>query len=715
MFEGIKSIEKQNVKNDIFSGIIIGLVSIPISMGYAQIAGLPAIYGLYGSILPVLLFAVFSSSPQFIFGIDAAPCAIVGGILATLGIQSGTQEAIKTVSVITFYTGIWLLIFYFLKAGKLTQYVSTPVMGGFISGICTTIILMQIPKLFGGVSGTGEIHELIIHIIKQAGTSFNFPSMLLGILTIVLILTTKKIAPKFPMPVIIMLIAGILEYFLSFCEKIGVNTLPVVNNSLSNLMPLDFSIISPVKGMGLSLTIAVVIMAETLLGENNFAMRSGYKINDNSEVLTFSICNIASALICCCPVNGSMSRTSMNKQFTGKSQLVSIISASLMIIIVLFCTGFIKYLPVPVLTAIVICALLSAIEIDLAKKLRKINKKEFLIFVAAFAGVLIFGTIYGVIIGVLLSFVNVVIRESNPLRGFLGVVNGRGGFFDFNANPTARPIKNVVIYRFRANLFFANVKLFKEDIENSIKPDTKCIIVDASGIGSIDTTGAEALEGLYNQLKSQGIRFYLAEHTYKLNDELRQLGLSYIIEEGGVRRTISAALRAQGLSKPYKLDLNADDVVDYVPNFKEQLFHEFEWAFGDEAQDKIEQYTNDILKNAKNSNLNDASLDELTNLWSGLGQFDEDILLESLELHLSELSKNTGIDEESLARRIEERREAIYQFVKVQDDEASDKLLDIRHEHMHRLRSKHPELYKKLHKYHLDYLEHHEKSTSQKN
>lgn len=168
----------------------------------------------------------------------------------------------------------------------------------------------------------------------------------------------------------------------------------------------------------------------------------------------------------------------------------------------------------------------------------------------------------------------------------------------------------------------------------------------------------------------------------------------------------------RGLAKPYDLDLNSDDIPDSIPNFKEQLFHEFEWAFGDEAQARIDKYTNDILHNAKNSQLDESALNKLTNLWSGLGQFDEDILLESLELHLSELSTNTGIDEESLAKRIEERREAIYQFVKVQDDEAVDKLLDIRSEHMHRLHSENPDLYDKMHNYHLEHIEHHEKADN---
>lgn len=707
MTNGLRAINKKNIPNDIISGIIIALVSIPISMGYSQIAGLPAIYGLYGSVLPILVFALITSSPQYIFGVDAAPAALIGGTLATLGITAGSQEAIKTVPLLTFYTAVWLLLFYIFKAGRLTEYVSTPVMGGFISGICATIILMQTPKLFGGTSGTGEIHHLVIHIINEAKTSFSVSSLVLGLLCIALILISKRIMPKLPMSVILMVIAAGCEYAFGIASKLGIQTLPNVEAGLGRLSLPDFSLISPIKAMGLSLTVAIVIMAETLLAENSYAIKNGYKIDENNEILAFTASNIASALIGCCAVNGSVSRTAMNQQFKGKSQITSLTAVGVMVIILLFCTGFIQYLPVPVLTAIVICALLGAIEIDIAKKLAKINKKELLIFLVAFFGVLIFGTIYGVIIGVILSFVNVVIRESNPPRAFLGVITGRGGFFDLNSNSEARTIQGTVIYRFRANLFFANVKEFREDIESAISDDIKCVIVDASGISSIDTTGADTLESIYNSLKQKGIRFYLAEHSHLVNDQLRQLGLGYIIEEGGVRRTISAALRAQGYQKPYPLNLKENDVSteSYQPNFKEQLLHEFEWAFGDQAQAKIDEYTEDILSKATKSNLDSDSLLELTSLWKGLGSFDEDILLESLELRLSELSQKTGIDENEIARRIEERREKIYQYVKVEDEEAFKKLRKHRHDVMHRLRDKSPELYKRLHDYHEEIVE----------
>ena len=156
-FQTLKHYNKKNLPKDILAGIIIMAVSIPISMGYAQIAGLPAVYGLYGSVFPIILFGLFSTSPQFIFGVDAAPAALVGSAIVGLGIESGTKEAMAAVPVLTFFVALWLLAFYFMKAGKLVNFISAPVMGGFITGICTTIILMQVPKLMGGTAGVGEL------------------------------------------------------------------------------------------------------------------------------------------------------------------------------------------------------------------------------------------------------------------------------------------------------------------------------------------------------------------------------------------------------------------------------------------------------------------------------------------------------------------------------------------------------------------------------
>ena len=168
LFSTLRGYRKEYLLKDIFSGIIIAAVSIPISMGYAQISGIPAVYGLYGSVLPILLFALFSTSRQFIFGVDAAPAAIVGGALSTLGIAAESETAMDYVPAIALFAGLWLFVFFLLHADKIVDFISTPVMGGFISGIAVTIILMQIPKLMGSPAGSGELLELAEHIFAAA-------------------------------------------------------------------------------------------------------------------------------------------------------------------------------------------------------------------------------------------------------------------------------------------------------------------------------------------------------------------------------------------------------------------------------------------------------------------------------------------------------------------------------------------------------------------
>ena len=212
----LQGYKKENLPKDLLSGVVIAAVSIPISMGYAQIAGLPAVYGLYGSVLPVLLFALFSTSPQFIFGVDAAPAAMVGAVLSSLGVALGSGEAVALVPVLTFYTALWLLLFAALRAGKVLNFISTPVMGGFISGICCTIILMQTPKLLGGTAGTGELPELTRHLIAACG-EIHWLSLALGLAALGILLAGKRLFPKFPMAIAIMALGAVR----STCPRAG--------------------------------------------------------------------------------------------------------------------------------------------------------------------------------------------------------------------------------------------------------------------------------------------------------------------------------------------------------------------------------------------------------------------------------------------------------------------------------------------------------------
>lgn len=703
IFYTIRNYKKEYLPKDLLTGIVIAAVSIPISMGYAEVSGLPAVYGLYGSVLPILFFALFSTSPQFIFGIDAAPAAIVGGALATLGISPGSQEALAYVPMIALFTGLWLLLFYLMKADKIVNFISTPVMGGFISGIALTIILMQIPKILGGGSGSGELLELLKHIAKTCG-EIHVLSVVLGICTLIMIRISSKIVPKFPMPVFVMAV-GVVLTMVFHVDTYGVKLLAAVEPGLPGLVLPKFGQVDFTHAVGRGLMVAVVVMSETLLSENSFASRNGYKIQDNQEILACAAGNLAAAFLGSCPVNGSISRTSMNQQFGGKTQVVSITAGITMVFILIFCSGFIGYLPVPVLTAIVISALMNVVEFELARRLYRVSRKEFYIFAAACLSVLILGTIYGVIIGIILSFVSVILRASNPPRTFRGVIPGREYFYDLGKNLHAKPIQNVVIYRFQESLFFANIKIFMEDIENSISENTKVVIVDASAVNSIDITAADSLVLLADSLKKRGIRFYLTEHTARINEELRGFGMGHLIEEGMVRRTVTAALRDAGYTEPYPLESSEEQEILWIPAEEENSLEEFAWAFGDEVVEEIEKRVRDIIDQIHQmpdiEELSEEGIRKRLKVWRAIGAIDEDEVLRRMELHMDELTKNVRAEENQklILQLIEKRRHKIAEELRRDHPEMLEKLKQSRNRLERRLEKQNPEGAKRLHEW----------------
>lgn len=704
LFPTLKNYKKEYLKKDIFSGIIMAAVSIPISMGYAQIAGLPAVYGLYGSVFPILFFALFSTSKQFIFGVDAAPAAIVGAALVSLGIESGSKEAMQYVPVIALLTGLWLLLFYFLKAGRIVDFISTPVMGGFISGIALTIILMQIPKILGGKAGSGELPELAHHIFETC-KEINWLSVVLGVGALVILRLAGKLIPKFPMAIVIMAV-GVVATLLFRVDEQGVVLLDAVESGLPSFHCFKFVGIDWQQAAGRSLMIAAVIMSETLLSENNFALKNGYKIDENKEILACAMGNLAAACVGCCPVNGSISRTSMNEQYEGKTQAVSITAGAVMAVVLVCATGFIGYLPVPVLTAIVISALMNVVELHLAVRLFKVSRNEFYIFVAACVSVLFLGTIYGVIVGLLLSFVAVVLRATNPPRSFLGMIPGKETYYDLKRNRNAYPIQHTIIYRFSENLFFANIKIFQSDIENSIKKDTKVVIIDATAINSIDITAADRLEMMAKNLEKQGIRFYITEHSENVNQQMRSLGIGHLIEEGKVRRTILVALHDAGIPSPCPLEIPKKVHAVHeamMPAEEENTLEEFAWAFGDDAVKEVEKKVHQVMEQLHKlpdlERLAELGIEEKLKNWHSLGAIDEDEILRRMELHLDELPENLRGDRKVILQLIEKRRRKIEQQLLVYHPEIVEHLKKSRERLEKRLEKQNPEAARKLHKW----------------
>lgn len=689
---------------DIMIGIIIALVSIPISMGYSQVAGLPVVYGLYGSLFPIMIYAVITSSPRFVFGVDAAPAALVGGMLANMAITPGTHEAREIVELITVFVTLWLFLFYIFKADRLIKFISHPVMGGFITGIGITIILMQIPKLFGGVSGTGEAIELIRHIVFEADKKFHMLSFGLGLMTVIIILISKKLCPKLPIQVVVMITGAALTYFFHI-DKYGVATLPKVAGGLPKPVLPDFTllhkhatdIILP------SMTIAMVICTETLLATSNNALKNDDRIEGRREILAYGMGNLMAAAFAVCPVNGSVSRTGIAGQYKVQSQVMSLTAGVTMLLILLFGTGFIEYLPVPVLTGIVIAALIGTFEFDLAIKLKKVDKEEYMIFYAVLAAVLVLGTVYAVVVGVIMTQFTFIIRQSKPKTAFLGVVDNDDGYHDLKGTMgESVPIKDVVIYRFTGTLFFANIEQFCDELFYGIKEDTKVIIIDATGIGSVDVTAAERLVYIYHKFKDSGRKFYIAGHVSHVNDQLHDFGAGELIKDGVVRSRISLALRACGLDRPYEKD---QEYISTKRPFAKR-FAEFSWAYGKHADEKMQELVHTIaLEIAREGQVDvTAVFDKEKQLAGGYwNDADEALFLGELEMELALLAQQGRLTKEN-EETIEESIGTRYgQLEKILEErlEGSSKKIDVKlKEHESRFMKKHPKAYEHFQKEH---------------
>ena len=292
------------------------------------------------------------------------------------------------VPVIAFLTEVWLLLFLFFKSRKNRGLHFDTGDGRIYQRDCTDNYSDADTEDPCGKAGSGELPELLRHIAETC-KEISWLSVVLGVGALLLLRVAGKVIPKFPAAIVIMA-AGVAATMCFRVDEHGVVLLDAVEKGLPKLVHFHFAGIDLRQALGRSLMIAAVIMSETLLSENNFAMKNGYKIDENQEILACAMGNITAACVGCCPVNGSISRTSMNEQYEGKTQAVSVVAAITMAAVLLCATGFIGYLPVPILTAIVISALMNVVELHLAVRLFKVSRNEFYIFVAACVSVIIF-------------------------------------------------------------------------------------------------------------------------------------------------------------------------------------------------------------------------------------------------------------------------------------------------------------------------------------
>ncbi len=538
-FRGYKA---SYIKYDLIGGVIVASLSIPVAMGYAQIAGLPPVYGLYASILPVLGYILFASSRQTVFGIDAASSAITGSVLAAMGIAAGSQDAINAAPVLAFFAACFLILFAVLRVGRFVNFISATVMSGIITGIGLSIIISQIPKILGIKGGDTVIDN--VSAIISGFSSISLLSLALGTASIVIILLGKKFLRKWPIALVV-LILGTVVTAVFHLDQQGITIIGSIPSSLPTFSVPDFWNPDELSANLIGgFIIAVVVFAGSILPSISFAERGGYTLDNNQEIFATGFSNLTASFFGCPPTSASVSRTAASEQYRGKSQLVSVVSALIIVLVVLFLSALLYYMPQPVLSGIVFAALCGVLDVNVLLRLIRRSGSGVVLWIVSVLAVLFVGILFGVLVGVILSFIDVLIRVVSPPQAYLGRrASGQPGYIDLE-NEQAEPIAEVSIYRFSAPLVFANVEVFVKGVHKALKDDTKVLIIDASGINSIDINAADELRKLFKHLKRSGIQFYIAGAISHLRKDMDKLGLSSFLTPSHYTRTIEEAVSA---------------------------------------------------------------------------------------------------------------------------------------------------------------------------
>lgn len=525
IFTTLRHYKSAWLAKDVLAGIMVATITVPIAMGYAEVAGLPPIYGLYSSIFPVIAYALFSSSKQLIFGIDAATSAVTGSAISILILTTG-ENPLVIAPVLSLFVALFLFFFAFFKFGRFANYLSEPVMNGFISGMAIAIIIGQLPKLAGLESaGTNFLKNILIMVHDI--TLINPLSLIIGVSIIAIVLIGKRFLPRLPLSLVVLIAATLITYYFQL-DQHGVAIVGDVPSGLPKLEIPNLLLPDIIQIASVGFAIAIIVAADSLLSVRSFASKNRYRIRDNQELFAFGFSNIFASLSGTSPTSSSVSRTAISEQYGGKTQLVGIIAAIIVAIILLSFSGALHYLPIPALAAIVICALIHLIDIRTSRTLKKHSKAEFTIWLVAALGVLFISVLFGVIMAIILSFADFIRRASTPHQAFLGKIEGRKGHFDLSRHKKAKPVSGVLIYRFSAPLFFGNANLFKQTIlamTKSTQPKVRVVIIDASGITNIDSTAINILKRLLVKLSQAKIEVYIARSIGPVRDRLTKFNI----------------------------------------------------------------------------------------------------------------------------------------------------------------------------------------------
>jgi high affinity sulfate transporter 1 len=511
-------------------------------MAYAELAGLPAITGLYTTVVCLFAYAAFGPSPYLVLGPDSSLGPMIAAAILPLA-AGNVDRAIALAGMLALIVGLINVGAGIAKLGFVADLISMPVRVGYLAGLSITIFVGQLPKLFGfSVDGDSLLQEATAFLRSLDQT--NYWALGVGLLCLVIILGLKRFAPRAPGILVAVVIAIIFSAIFNLAEK-GVSVIGV--------LPQGFPLpVFPVVNLsdipilfGAAIGMSLVAVGDTISTSAGFAARRGYDINSNQELVGIGSANIAAGLFSGFPISTSSSRTAVAEQSGAKTQLTGIFSAIFVLVMLLFLPGLVKYMPQPVLAAVVITASISLFDISALRHLLQIRKSEFALAIVSILGVALIGVLEGIIVAVVLSVLQFFERAWRPHSAVLGEVKDLPGYHDIQRYPAAQQIPGLVILRWDAPLFFANANLFRDlvrKLTEEYKP--KFVLVTAEPMTDIDTTGADMLVDLDLELNAADIHLAFAEMKDPVKDKIVRYGLLDTIDNRHFFPTIEVAVSA---------------------------------------------------------------------------------------------------------------------------------------------------------------------------
>nr|WP_244507245.1 sulfate permease [Pseudomonas panipatensis] len=531
--------------NDLAAGLVLTTMLVPVGIAYAEASGVPGIYGLYATIVPLLAYALFGPSRILVLGPDSALAAPILAVVVQAG-AADPARAIALASMMAVVSGIVCLLAGLLRLGFITELLSKPIRYGYMNGIAFTVLISQLPKLFGiSLDSRGPLRDLW-HLAQAilAGQANGYSVAVGGgSLALILLLKPFKRLPG----ILIAVILATLAVSAFDLASVGVKVLGELPQGLPHFaLPWlsDVDLTQVVLG---GCAVALVSFADTSVLSRSYAARTRSSVDPNQEMLGLGAANLAAGLFQGFPISSSSSRTPVAEAAGAKTQLTGVIGALAVALLLLVAPNLMRYLPTSALAAVVIAAAIGLFEFTDLMRIFRLQQWEFWLSICCFVGVAVFGAIPGIGLAVVISVIEFLWDGWRPHFAILGRVDGVRGYHDLERYPQARQVPGLVLFRWDAPLFFANAELFQARILQAVEASptaVRRVVVAAEPVTSIDITSADMLGDLSGTLRERGIELHFAEMKDPVKDKLIRFELLELLGERIFQPTVGAAVDA---------------------------------------------------------------------------------------------------------------------------------------------------------------------------